>query len=106
MKYFRLIDSYGNLSIAVETGENLLEDITSVEDDIDDISALIKASAISGVPIDNLSREILESGEADTIDLNELLESSRSGSGDLGLDRPFDPPEVWAAGVNYKNSEM
>ena len=81
MKYFRLIDSYGNLSIAVETGENLLEDITSVEDDIDDISALIKASAISGVPIDNLSREILESGEADTIDLNELLESSRSGSG-------------------------
>ena len=106
MKYFRLIDSYGNLSIAVETGENLLEDITSVEDDIDDISTLIKTSSISGVPIDNLSREILESGEADTMDLNELLESSRSGSGDLRLDRPFDPPEVWAAGVTYKNSEM
>ena len=36
MKYYRLVDSFGNLSLVVETGENQLEDITSVEEDLDD----------------------------------------------------------------------
>ena len=34
-----------------------------------------------------------------------MIESSRK-EGDLRIDIPLDPPEVWAAGVTYKNSEM
>ena len=30
----------------------------------------------------------------------------RDGDGYYRLDRPFEPPEVWAAGVTYKTSEM
>ena len=105
MKYYRLSDQYGNLSLAVETGENVLEDITSIEDDLDDISDLARTSALTGISIDDIVRTILDSGSAEKIKLDELIESSKS-EGSLRIDIPLDPPEVWAAGVPYKNSEM
>ena len=105
MKYYRLSDQYGNLSLAVETGENVLEDITSIEDDLDDISDLARTSSLTGISIDDIVRTILDSGSAENIKLDELIESSKS-DGTLRIDIPLDPPEVWAAGVTYKNSEM
>ena len=105
MKYYRVSDQYGNLSLAVETGENVLEDITSIEDDLDDISDLARTSALTGISIDDIVRTILDSGSAEQIQLDELIESSKS-DGPLRIDIPLDPPEVWAAGVTYKNSEM
>ena len=91
--------------MAVETGENVLEDITSIEDDLDDISDLARTSALTGISIDDIVRTILDSGSAEQIQLDELIESSKS-EGPLRIDIPLDPPEVWAAGVTYKNSEM
>ena len=91
--------------MAVETGENVLEDITSIEDDLDDISDLARTSALTGISIDDIVRTILDSGSAEQIQLDELIESSKS-DGPLRIDIPLDPPEVWAAGVTYKNSEM
>jgi len=105
LKYYRLSDQYGNLSLAVETGENVLEDITSIEDDLDDISDLARTSALTGISIDDIVRTILDSGSAEKIKLDELMQSSKS-DGPLRIDIPLDPPEVWAAGVTYKNSEM
>ena len=105
LKYYRLSDQYGNLTLAVETGENVLEDITSIEDDLDDISDLARTSALTGISIDDIVRTILDSGSAEKIKLDELVESSKS-EGSLRIDIPLDPPEVWAAGVTYKNSEM
>ena len=91
--------------MAVETGENVLEDITSIEDDLDDISDLARTSALTGISIDDIVRTILDSGSAEKIKLDEIIESSKS-EGSLRIDIPLDPPEVWAAGVTYKNSEM
>ena len=105
MKYYRLSDQYGNLSLAVETGENMLEDLTSIEDDLDDIADLARTSALTGITIDDIARTILDSGSAEQIYLDRVIESSRTGEG-LRIDIPLDPPEVWAAGVTYKNSEM
>ena len=105
LKYYRLSDQYGNLSLAVETGENLLEDITSIEDDLDDIADLARTAALTGITIDDIARTILDSGSAEQIYLDRVIESSRK-EGDLRIDIPLDPPEVWAAGVTYKNSEM
>ena len=105
MKYYRLSDQYGNLSLAVETGENMLEDLTSIEDDLDDIADLARTSALTGITIDDIARAILDSGSAEQIYLDQVIESSRTGEG-LRIDIPLDPPEVWAAGVTYKNSEM
>ena len=91
--------------MAVETGENVLEDITSIEDDLDDISDLARTSSLTGISIDDIVRTILDSGSAEKIKLDEIIESSKS-EGSLRIDIPLDPPEVWAAGVTYKNSEM
>ena len=106
MRYYRLVNSIGDVCLSAETGEGILENITSVEDDVTDILDLIKASFISGESIDDLTRRILDSGDSEKISLAEVTRSISETSSDWVLDRPFDPPEVWAAGVTYKNSEL
>ena len=106
MKFYRLIDSAGSQRLAVENGDGQLYDLTSADDDIIDVEELVRASSLSGVGIDALTGRLLEGASAETHNLAQLIEDSRNGSGEFLLDRPFDPPEVWAAGVTYKNSEM
>jgi len=106
LRYYRLLDHLGNTSLCAETGEGQLEDITSVENDVMDISDLLHAASLSGESIDSLAMMILESGEADSIKLEDILAAPEDISSTWRLDRPFDPPEVWAAGVTYKSSEM
>ena len=67
MRYYRLVNSTGDLCLSAETGEGLLENLTSVEDDVTDILDLIKASSITGESIDDLARRILDSGESEQI---------------------------------------
>lgn len=106
MKFYRLIDSAGSQRLAVENGDGQLYDLTSADNDIIDVEELVRASSLSGVGIDALTGRLLEGANAETHNLAQLIEDSRNGSGEFLLDRPFDPPEVWAAGVTYKNSEM
>ncbi|HCE75655.1 MAG TPA: fumarylacetoacetate hydrolase [Dehalococcoidia bacterium] len=106
MRYYRLVNSIGDVCLSAETGEGILENITSVEDEVTDILDLMKASFISGESIDDLTRRILDSGDSEKISLAEVTRSISETSSGWVLDRPFDPPEVWAAGVTYKNSEL
>ena len=106
MKFYRLIDSAGSQRLAVENGDGQLYDLTSADNDIIDVEELVRASSLSGVGIDALTGQLLEGANAETHNLAQLIEDSRNGSGEFLLDRPFDPPEVWAAGVTYKSSEM
>jgi 2-dehydro-3-deoxy-D-arabinonate dehydratase len=106
MKFYRLIDAAGSQRLAVEDGDGQLHDLTSVDEDIIDVEELVRASSLSGVGIDALTGRLLEKTSAEAHDLAQIIEDSRSGDGDFLLDRPFDPPEVWAAGVTYKSSEM
>ena len=76
----------------------MLEDITSIEDDLDDIADLARTSALTGISIDDIARTILDSGSAEQIYLDKVIESTREG-GDLRIDIPLDPPEVWGAGA-------
>ena len=63
---------------------------------------LALAAALSGQSIDALAQQMIEGGPADELSLAEIM----SGESDAVLDMPFEPPEVWAAGVTYKTSEM
>jgi 2-dehydro-3-deoxy-D-arabinonate dehydratase len=92
--------------IGVETKPGVIENLTSVEEDLYDLKNLIKLSHIASIPLDDLTKKILASGTPKTIPLDQIYQDSRAKSGDFQLDRPFDPPEVWAAGVTYKNSEL
>ncbi|HIA75203.1 MAG TPA: fumarylacetoacetate hydrolase [Dehalococcoidia bacterium] len=101
-----MVNSAGDVCLSAETGEGLLENLTSVEDDVTDVLDLIKASSITGESIDDLARRILESGNSEQILLSDIIQENPNFDGGWTIDRPFDPPEVWAAGVTYKNSEM
>lgn len=104
MKYYRLISAEDGTRLAVETQEGVLTDLTSLDEDLTDLEDLASAASISGSTIDEITEKLMQSGQPDIIYLEDVLDTS-SESG-YQLDRPFDPPEVWAAGVTYKTSEM
>ena len=102
MKYYSLIGAEGDIRLAVEAQEGALAELTSVHHELEALEDLALAAAVSGQSIDTLARQIVESGAPEEYSLAEIM----SGEGDVLLDMPFEPPEVWAAGVTYKTSEM
>ncbi len=106
MRYYKLITAEGEPRLTVESEEGVLSDLTSLDEDLVDIEDLALAASLSQLDIDELAERILDSGLADTYDLDEIIENSSEGAGDAILDLPFEPPEVWAAGVTYETSEM
>ena len=105
MRYYRL-NGHGESRLGVEAQDGVLADLTSVDEEVVDIDDLALAASLSGRSIDDVARRLLDSGQPETYDLAQVIDESRAGEGELLLDRPFDPPEVWAAGVTYKSSEM
>lgn len=106
MRYYRLISAEDGTRLVVETQEGVLTDLTSLDEDLTDLADLALTASIAGSSIDEITESLMQSGQADIIQLEDVLNASREGEGDYQLDRPFDPPEVWAAGVTYKTSEM
>ena len=102
MKYYSLIGADGDTRLVVEAQEGVLSDLTSVHHDLEVLEDLALAAALSGQSIDALAQQMIEGGAADELGLAEIM----SGESDAVLDMPFEPPEVWAAGVTYKTSEM
>ena len=89
-----------------KTPRGMAYDLTSVEPDLVDMADLVQAGFLSGVTPDDIARRLLSNGDADSFDLAEVIAGTRDGSAFYRMDRPFEPPEVWAAGVTYKTSEM
>ena len=107
MRYYRMTNVDGDTVIGVEAEQGNVTILTDIKPDVTDIRDLIVAASISGMSMDEISASLLEeAGEPENVDLSELLDSTRGEYGDYLLDRPIDPPEVWAAGVTYKSSEM
>ena len=106
MKYYTLVSNDGDTRVVVETPRGMAYDLTSVEPDLVDIADLVQAGFLSGVTPDDIAKRLLSDGNADSFDLAEVMDGTRDGSAFYRVDRPFEPPEVWAAGVTYKTSEM
>jgi 2-dehydro-3-deoxy-D-arabinonate dehydratase len=108
MRFYRLLTEGANLALAVETPDGSLVDLTSIDPDLTEIEDLALASSLSGITIDEAALNLIEAGDGDSLDLKAIVDGSRERGANSGpyLDRPFDPPEVWAAGVTYKTSEM
>ena len=102
MKYYSLFGPDGDARLAVEARDGVLADLTTLHDELVALEDLALAAALSGESIDTLAQRLLDGGAADEYDLAEIMD----GDGDAILDMPFEPPEVWAAGVTYKTSEM
>lgn len=102
MKYYSLIGADGDARLAVEAQDGVLSDLTSVYPELEVLDDLVLAAAVSAQSIDDIAQQIVESGAADEYSLDDIV----SGESDVVMDMPFEPPEVWAAGVTYKTSEM
>ena len=106
MRYYKLATDDGDSRLVVEVEDGVLSDLTSIDEDVTEVDDLAAAASMSGSNIDDLARKVLSSGRADSYDLPQLIAESRDRTGEMWLDRPIEPPEVWAAGVTYKTSEM
>ena len=107
MRYYRLTNVDGDTVIGVEAEPGRVTVLTDIKPDVTDIRDLVLAASVTGMSMDEIARALLaEGGEPESIDLDELLDGTRGEYGDYLIDRPIDPPEVWAAGVTYKSSEM
>ena len=106
MKYYTLVSSDGDTRVVVETPRGMAYDLTSLEPDLVDMADLVQAGFLSGVTPDDIATRLLSNGDADSFDLAEVIDGTRDGSAFYRMDRPFEPPEVWAAGITYKTSEM
>ena len=107
MRYYRMTNVDGDTVIGVEAEPGVVTILTDIKPDVTDIRDLILAASLTGKGMDEIAKALLETaGESESVDLEELLDGTRGEHGDYLLDRPIDPPEVWAAGVTYKSSEM
>ncbi|MDE2822259.1 MAG: hypothetical protein OXK79_01985, partial [Chloroflexota bacterium] len=107
MRYYRMTNVDGDTVIGVEAEPGRVTILTDIKPDVSDIRDLILAASLSGSGMDEITMALLEEvGEPESVDLDELLDGTRGEHGDFLLDRPIDPPEVWAVGVTYKSSEM
>ena len=106
MRYYTLASNDRDTRVVVETPRGMTYDLTSLEPDLVDIADLVQAGFLSGVTPDDIAKRLLSDGNADSFDLAEVMDGTRDGSAFYRVDRPFEPPEVWAAGVTYKTSEM
>ena len=106
MRYYSILSADGDNRLAVEPQDGTLVDVTSLQPELTELDDLALAASLSGRSIDDITARILSSGDADHFDLGELMDNSRQAEGYYRLDRPFEPSEVWAAGVTYKTSEM
>ena len=107
MRYYRMTNVDGDTVIGVEAEPGRVTILTDIKPDVSDIRDLILAASLSGSGMDEITMALLEEvGEPESVDLSELLDGTRGEHGDFLLDRPIDPPEVWAVGVTYKSSEM
>ncbi|MCY4529545.1 MAG: fumarylacetoacetate hydrolase family protein [Chloroflexi bacterium] len=107
MRYYRMTNVDGDTVIGVEAEPGRVTILTDIKPDVADIRDLLLAASLTGLSVDTIAMALFDGGsEPETVDLGELLDGTRGEFGDYLLDRPLDPPEVWAAGVTYKSSEM
>jgi len=103
MRYYQ-IAVRGESRLAVETAADVLADLTAVSSRVRSVLDLLHAASVSGVGIDTIAADLVDRGAAVTYSLEDLEENSRDGAHRPRLSAPLSPPEVWAAGVTYRDS--
>ena len=89
--------------VGVETSDDALVDLTSINSNVTSTLDLLRAASISRSDVDTVTRWLIDSGAGVTSSVKDLLDESRSG-GRRKLLPPILSPEVWAAGVTYRDS--
>ena len=106
MKYYRLVTESGASRLCVEVQDDRLADLTAIDGSVTGVEALAQAASAAGTDIDEVTDTILQSSRGDDFPLSDITRESSYGIGEERLGMPIVPPEIWAAGVTYRTSEM
>ena len=99
MKYYRVLEQFGKIHLCVETSDGVLTSLTSVNDLVNSYEDLLDVADISGITVDNLTKNVLAQGKGVTFDLTELIKWSIKKSGSSCIIKPIEPEEMWAGGL-------
>ena len=99
MKYYRVLEQFGKIHLCVETSDGVLTSLTSVNDLVNSYEDLLDVADISGITVDNLTKNVLAQGKGVTFDLTELIKWSIKKSGPACIIKPIEPEEMWAGGL-------
>jgi|GEM_PF-1815249 2-dehydro-3-deoxy-D-arabinonate dehydratase len=102
MRYYRIRDRMGDFQVLAEKNEGQLTSLTSINDEVRSFDDLLRTSHIGGQSVDDIARHILSQGEGTGYGLSELIDWSKSSTGEARLVSPIEPDEMWAGGPgNY-----
>ena len=99
MKYYRVLEQFGKIHLCAETSDGVLTSLTSVNDLVNSYEDLLDVADISGITVDNLTKNVLAQGKAVTFDLAELIKWSINKRGPACIIKPIEPEEMWAGGL-------
>ena len=99
MKYYRVLEQFGKIHLCAETSDGVLTSLTSVNDLVNSYEDLLDVADISGITVDNLTKNVLAQGKAVTFDLAELIKWSINKTGPAFIIKPIEPEEMWAGGL-------
>ncbi|NCG35400.1 MAG: hypothetical protein GWO78_05360 [Dehalococcoidales bacterium] len=98
MKYYRISEQFGKIHLCVETSDNELTSLTSINESITDYKNLLDASDITNLKVDDITKKILGKSSGLKFKLSDLIESSINKSGSAIIIKPIEPQEMWAGG--------
>jgi len=103
MRYYQIAVG-DELRLAVETAADVLADLTAISSRVRTVFDLLHAASLSGTAVDVIAEDLVDRGAAVTYSLEDVVECSQNGRTGPSLALPLASPEVWAAGVTYRDS--
>ena len=101
MKYFRIMEEFGSVHLCVQTKEDELTSLTSINELVKDYKNLLDTSHISKMKVDEITKKLLEQN-GKTFSLEKLIDSSINKKGPARIITPIEPDEMWAEGFGNR----
>ena len=75
MKYYRILEEFGDKHLCVQNNEKEIVSLTSINDLVLDYKSLLETSNITGLKVDEITKDLLKSKQGRRFDLNKLLKA-------------------------------
>ena len=102
MKYYRILEEFGDKHLCVQTNEKEIVSLTSINDLVSDYKSLLETSNITGLKVDEITKDLLKSNQGRTFDLSKLTDDSMNKKGSARIIKPIEPDEMWAEGFGNR----
>ncbi len=109
MKYYRISEGFGTNHLCVQTENDELTSLTSINDLIVDYKDLLNTAHITDTKVDSITNGILKQGKGKKFKLSDLITWSIKKEGSARIIKPIEPEEMWAGGFGnmiIKDSDL